>query len=170
MYTIVIEALTPINRTLCIKLYKNIAQSRLFSRKAKSSINYHFYLNVITPWVSLVIRQYRNILTALMSFKIFLEIELESSTSFQGDTFGARPQMAPQYGGEQSRSATQSSLYEEDEDRGPKSTSYEELRKKHREKQSQGPRRVPHLPKEEVSFKRAWSRDLVHVSIGICPL
>ena len=91
-------------------------------------------------------------------------MELEGSTSLQGDAFGARPQMAPQYSREQSRSATPSSLYEEEEDRGPKSISYEELRKKHREKQSQGPRRVPHLPKEEVSFK-----GIGRVTLSCCP-
>ena len=38
MCTIVIEALTPFNRILGIKMYKNIARSRLFCRIAKSSI------------------------------------------------------------------------------------------------------------------------------------
>ena len=38
MCTIAIQALTPLNRTSRIKLYKNIARSRLFSRIAKRSI------------------------------------------------------------------------------------------------------------------------------------
>ena len=38
MCTIVIEALTPLNRTSCIKMYKNNARSRLFGRIAKKSI------------------------------------------------------------------------------------------------------------------------------------
>ena len=40
MCTIVIEALTPFNRTSRIKMYKSIARSRLFCRIAKRSI-YH---------------------------------------------------------------------------------------------------------------------------------
>ena len=38
MCTIAIEALTPLDRTSRIKLYKNIARSRLFCRIAKRSI------------------------------------------------------------------------------------------------------------------------------------
>ena len=38
MCTIVIEALTPLDRTSCIKMYKNNARSRLFCRIAKRSI------------------------------------------------------------------------------------------------------------------------------------
>ena len=38
MYTIKIEALTPLDRTSCIKMYKNNARSRLFCRIAKRSI------------------------------------------------------------------------------------------------------------------------------------
>ena len=38
MCTIVIEAVTPFCRTSCIKLYKDIARSRLFCRIAKRSI------------------------------------------------------------------------------------------------------------------------------------
>ena len=40
MGTIAIEALTPLNRTSRIKLYKNIARSRLFCRIAKGSIGW----------------------------------------------------------------------------------------------------------------------------------
>ena len=36
--SIVIEALTPLDRTSCIKMYKNNARSRIFCRIAKSSI------------------------------------------------------------------------------------------------------------------------------------
>ena len=39
MCTILIEALTPLDRTSRIKMYKNNARSRLFSRIAKRSIN-----------------------------------------------------------------------------------------------------------------------------------
>ena len=35
MCTIMIEALTPLNRTSCIKIYENSARSRLFGRIAK---------------------------------------------------------------------------------------------------------------------------------------
>eukprot|EP00112_Aurelia_sp_Birch-Aquarium-sp1_P011253 Seg2366.7 transcript_id=Seg2366.7/GoldUCD/mRNA.D3Y31 product="OCIA domain-containing protein 1" protein_id=Seg2366.7/GoldUCD/D3Y31 len=90
------------------------------------------------------------------------EIEQESSTSFQGEAFGARSQMAPQYSREQIRSATPSSFYEEDENQGPKSSSYEELRKKHREKQSQGPRRVPHLSKEETEQEHSANEEQLY--------
>ena len=38
MCTILIEALTPLNRISCIKMYKNTARSRLFCRIAKRSI------------------------------------------------------------------------------------------------------------------------------------
>ena len=38
MCTILIEALMPLNRTSCIKMYKNNARSRLFRRIAKRSI------------------------------------------------------------------------------------------------------------------------------------
>ena len=38
MCTIAIEALTPLYQTLCIKLHKNIARSRLSCRIAKRSI------------------------------------------------------------------------------------------------------------------------------------
>ena len=38
MCTIAIEALTSLNRTSRIKMYKNIARSRLFCRIAKRSI------------------------------------------------------------------------------------------------------------------------------------
>ena len=38
MCTILIEALTPLNRTSCIKMSKNNARSRLFRRIAKRSI------------------------------------------------------------------------------------------------------------------------------------
>ena len=38
MCTILIEGLTPLNRTSCIKMYKNNARSRLFCRIAKRSI------------------------------------------------------------------------------------------------------------------------------------
>ena len=38
MCTIAIEAVTPLFRTSRINLYKNIARSRLFRRKAKRSI------------------------------------------------------------------------------------------------------------------------------------
>ena len=38
MCTIVIEALTPLDRISCIKMYKNNARSRLFCRIAKRSI------------------------------------------------------------------------------------------------------------------------------------
>ena len=36
--TILMEALTPLDRTSCIKMYKNNARSSLFCRKAKRSI------------------------------------------------------------------------------------------------------------------------------------
>ena len=39
MYTIVIETLTPLSRTSCIKMYKNDARSRLFGRIAIRSIS-----------------------------------------------------------------------------------------------------------------------------------
>ena len=45
MCTIAIEPLTPLNRTSCIKVYKDIARSKLFCRIAKRSIlrnNSHF--------------------------------------------------------------------------------------------------------------------------------
>ena len=38
MCTILIEGLTPLNRTSCTKMYKNNARSRLFCRIAKRSI------------------------------------------------------------------------------------------------------------------------------------
>ena len=44
MCTIAIEALTPLYRTSCIKLYKNIARSRLFCRIAKKSIVIKMFL------------------------------------------------------------------------------------------------------------------------------
>ena len=43
MCTIAIEALTPLYRASRIKLYKNIARSRLFRRIAKRSIGTHNY-------------------------------------------------------------------------------------------------------------------------------
>ena len=48
MWTIVIEALTPLDRTSCIKMYKNNARSRLFCRIAKRSItsSYLIYLGI----------------------------------------------------------------------------------------------------------------------------
>ena len=46
MCTIAIEALTPFNRTLRIKMYKNIARSGLFCRIAKRSIAWiRIYIN-----------------------------------------------------------------------------------------------------------------------------
>ena len=41
MYTTAIERLTPLDRTPCIKMYKNNAQSRLFWKIAKRSIKIH---------------------------------------------------------------------------------------------------------------------------------
>ena len=57
MCTIMIEALTPLDRTLGVKLYENIAQSRLFYRIAKRSIDELFSFrelacNVVTREVS----------------------------------------------------------------------------------------------------------------------
>ena len=39
MCTILIEALTPLNRASCIKTYRNNVRSRLFCRIAKTSIH-----------------------------------------------------------------------------------------------------------------------------------
>ena len=49
MCTIAIEALTPLYRTLRIKLYKNIARSRLFCRIAKRSIAFQNFTSHSSP-------------------------------------------------------------------------------------------------------------------------
>ena len=59
MCTIVIEALTPLDRISCIKMYKNNARSRLFCRIAKRSIgNVLTRITYITNVVTLGKRPY----------------------------------------------------------------------------------------------------------------
>ena len=49
IFTIAIEALTPLFRTSHIKLYKNIARSRLFCRIAKRSIPHSIVVHDLIP-------------------------------------------------------------------------------------------------------------------------
>ena len=48
MCTKKIEAATPLNRTLCIKMYKNNARFRLFGRIAKRSLAKRCFLACLT--------------------------------------------------------------------------------------------------------------------------
>ena len=53
--TIAIEALTPLERTSRIKMYKNIARSRLFCRIAKRSIGSRIIYDHSDTWIHLSI-------------------------------------------------------------------------------------------------------------------
>ena len=48
MYIIVIEALTPLDRTSLISLYKNSPRSKLFCRIAKRSITFGNFAHFLT--------------------------------------------------------------------------------------------------------------------------
>ena len=72
MCIILIEALTPLGRTSCIKMYKSVARSRLFCRIAKRSIDLVHTFYTGQPKMRLCLDWHNEILVATYNSKIAL--------------------------------------------------------------------------------------------------